>query len=108
MYQNVHGPCFNAPNNPKKNFNALRIQVLKPSDKAQTEMIIASLVEIFLRLSEGGTATFCLPGSDNCFEPTATFAIDGATEKVRLSTGTSPRGSVVYFYQRLGALHSKF
>ena len=62
--------------------NNFRIQVLKPSDKAQTEMIIASLVEIFLRLSDGGTATFCLPGSDNCFEPTATFAIDGATEKV--------------------------
>ncbi len=55
---------------------------MKPGDKAQSEMIIASLVEILLRLSEGRSAVFCLPGSDNCFEPTATFAIDGATEKV--------------------------
>ena len=56
--------------------------MLKPTEKAQLEMIIASLSEILLRLAEGNPATFCLPGSDNCFEPTANFAIDGATEKV--------------------------
>jgi hypothetical protein len=64
------------------NFIHSRVQVLKPSEKAQCEMIVASLCEILLRLSEGSPATFCLPGSDNCFEPTANFAIDGTTEKV--------------------------
>jgi hypothetical protein len=45
-------------------------------------MIIASLAEILIRLSDGRPAVFCLPGSDNSFEPTANFAIDGVTEKV--------------------------
>lgn len=54
-------------------------------------MIIASLTEILLRLSEGNPATFCLPGSDNCFEPTANFAIDGTTEKVMFSDRPEPK-----------------
>ena len=58
------------------------MQLLKPSEKAQSEMIVASLVEILFRLSEGRPAIFCLLGSENCFEPTANFAIDGVTEKV--------------------------
>jgi hypothetical protein len=48
-------------------------------------MIIAGIAEILLRLSDGRAATFCLPGSDNCFEPNANFAIDGITEKVHES-----------------------
>ena len=59
-----------------------RMQLLKPGDKAQSEMIVASIAEILLRLAEGRPAVFCLAGSDNCFEPTANFAIDGVTEKV--------------------------
>ena len=67
--------------------------MLKPAEKAQLEMIIASLSEILLRLAEGNPATFCLPGSDNCFEPTANFAIDGATEKV---TSRSDLGQIKF------------
>lgn len=55
---------------------------MKPNEKAQSEMMVASFAEILLRLADGAPAVFCLPGPDNCFEPTAHYGIDGITEKV--------------------------
>ena len=59
-----------------------RGQVLKPSEKNQQEMFCGGLAEILFRVAEGNEAVFCLPGSDNCFEPSAHYGIDGVTEKV--------------------------
>jgi len=39
--------------------------MLKPNDKAQTEMVINGLADILLRAAEGGEAVFCLPGKIN-------------------------------------------
>jgi hypothetical protein len=61
-------------------------QVLKPSEKVQTEMFCGGLAEILFRVADGNEAVFCLPGSDNCFEPSAHYGIDGVTEKLRLFT----------------------
>ena len=66
-----------------------RVQLLKPSEKAQFEMILASLVEILFRLAEGRPIVFCIPGTNNCFEPTANFAIDGTTEKVDVTNANN-------------------
>ena len=63
-------------------FFQFRGQVLKPSEKIQTEMFCGGLAEILFRVAEGNEAVFCLPGSDNCFEPSAHYGIDGVTEKV--------------------------
>ena len=57
--------------------------MLKPNEKAQTEMLSGGLAEILCRVAEGGEAVFCLPGPDNCFEPAAHYGIDGVTEKVQ-------------------------
>lgn len=59
-------------------------QVLKPSEKVQTEMFCGGLAEILFRVADGNEAVFCLPGSENCFEPSAHYGIDGVTEKLRL------------------------
>lgn len=69
-----------------KLFLFLRGQVLKPSEKVQTEMFCGGLAEILFRVADGNEAVFCLPGSDNCFEPSAHYGIDGVTEKLRLFT----------------------
>ena len=45
-------------------------------------MFCGGLAEILFRVAEGNEAVFCLPGSDNCFEPSAHYGIDGVTEKV--------------------------
>ena len=67
-----------------KLFLFLRGQVLKPSEKVQTEMFCGGLAEILFRVADGNEAVFCLPGSDNCFEPSAHYGIDGVTEKVEI------------------------
>jgi hypothetical protein len=46
--------------------NSNRSQMLKPNDKAQTEMVINGLADILLRAAEGGEAVFCLPGKIHC------------------------------------------
>jgi len=55
---------------------------MKPNDKAQAEMMVAGFSEILIRVADGNPAVLCLPGPDNCFEPTAHYGIDGITEKV--------------------------
>ena len=47
-------------------------------------MIVGGLSEILIRVSEGDEVIFCLPGPDNCFEASASYGIDGVTEKVLL------------------------
>ena len=54
----------------------------KPNEKNQNEMIVGGLSEILIRVSEGDEIIFCLPGPDNCFEASASYGIDGVTEKV--------------------------
>merc|ERR1712079_819172 len=49
-------------------------------------MFCGGLAEILFRVAEGNEAVFCLPGSDNCFERSAHYGIDGVTEKLRLFT----------------------
>jgi len=61
-------------------------QVLKPSEKIQTDMFCGGLAEILFRVGDGKEAVFCLPGTENCFEPSAHYGIDGVTEKLRLFT----------------------
>ena len=56
---------------------------MKPNEKAQTDMLVGGLTEILFRVSENTEAIVCLPGTDNCFEPSAHYGIDGVTEKVK-------------------------
>ncbi len=46
-------------------------------------MLSGALSELLARVAEGGESVFVLPGRENCFEPSAQFAIDGFTEKVK-------------------------
>ena len=57
---------------------------MKPNEKNQTDMVVGGLTEILFRVSEGNEAIVCLPGTDNCFEPSAHYGIDGVTEKVKI------------------------
>lgn len=59
-----------------------RAQVLKPSEKIQEETLVNAFVDVLIKIAEGDEAVFCLPGVENCFEPTAHYAIDGVTERV--------------------------
>ena len=59
-----------------------RGQLLRPNEKIQNEMIVGGLAEILFRVADGDEVTFCLPGPDNCFEASASYGIDGVTEKV--------------------------
>ena len=45
-------------------------------------MIVGGLAEILFRVADGDEVIFCLPGPDNCFEASASYGIDGVTEKV--------------------------
>jgi hypothetical protein len=63
-------------------FRKYRAQLLKPNEKAQSEFVVGGIAEALFRAAEGNEAYFCLPGSENCFEPTAHYGIDGVTEKV--------------------------
>jgi len=56
---------------------------LKPNEKAQSDMIVGGLTDVLLRIAENREVVFCFPGSENCFEPNAEYAIDGVTEKVK-------------------------
>lgn len=57
---------------------------MKPNERTQSEMLIGGLAEMLFKVADGDQAVFCLPGSENCFEPTAHYGIDGITEKVGL------------------------
>ena len=59
-----------------------RGQLLKPNEKTQNEMVAGGLAEILCRVAEGDEIVFCLPGPDNSFEASASYGIDGVTEKV--------------------------
>ena len=56
--------------------------MLRPNDKTQQDMFTNGLTEVLVRVSEGLDSVFCLPGPENCFEPSAHYGIDGVTEKV--------------------------
>ncbi len=59
--------------------------MLKPGEKIQLEMLVSGLADLLTKVAgDSGEAVFCLPGGENCFEPTALYAIDGITEKVGL------------------------
>ena len=58
--------------------------MLRPTEKAQNEMVIGGITELLIKVAEGKEAVLCLPGPENCFEPTAQYGIDGVTEKVRM------------------------
>ena len=55
--------------------------MLRPNDKLQTEMLVGGLAELLMKVADGKEAVFCVPGPENCFEPTAHYGIDGITEK---------------------------
>jgi hypothetical protein len=44
--------------------------------------LVGGLAELFMKVADGKEAVFCIKGSENCFEPTAHYGIDGITEKV--------------------------
>lgn len=64
---------------------ACRSQSLQPNEKSQQEMMVGGLAEIINRVADGNEMIFCLNGTDNCFEPSAHYGIDGVTEKVPYS-----------------------
>lgn len=66
----------------KRGYTHSRAQLLKPGEKVQQEMLVGGLVELLTKIADGKETVFCLPGPDNCFQPTAHFGIDGITEKV--------------------------
>ena len=59
-----------------------RSQLLKPTDKAQSEMVIGGISEVLHKVAEGKDSVLALPGPDTCFEATGQYGIDGVTEKV--------------------------
>ena len=61
-----------------------RSQLLKPTDKAQSDMIVGGISEVLHKVSEGKDSILCLPGPETCFEATGQYGIDGVTEKVIL------------------------
>ena len=61
-----------------------RSQLLKPTDKAQSEMVIGGISEVLHKVAEGKDSVLALPGPDTCFEATGQYGIDGVTEKVIL------------------------
>ena len=63
---------------------AFSASVLRVSEKIQTEMLVGGLAELLMKVADGNEAVFCVPGTENCFEPTAHYGIDGITEKVRV------------------------
>ncbi|XP_059082369.1 inactive ubiquitin carboxyl-terminal hydrolase MINDY-4B-like isoform X10 [Tigriopus californicus] len=67
-----------------RNKSAVWAQLLKPGEKIQQEMLVGGLVELLSKIADGKETVLCLPGPDNCFQPTAHFGIDGITEKLRV------------------------
>ena len=55
---------------------------MKPTDKAQFEMVIGGISEVLHKVAEGKDCVLCLPGPETCFEATGQYGIDGVTEKV--------------------------
>ena len=58
--------------------------MLKPSERQQTDMLVGGLAELLTKVADGKEMFLCLPGTENCFQPSAHYAIDGITEKVIL------------------------
>ena len=56
--------------------------MLRVSEKTQVEMLVGGLAELLMKVADGDEAVLCMPGTENCFEPTAHYGIDGITEKV--------------------------
>jgi len=61
-----------------------RAQLLKPNEKVQLDILSGGIAELLVKVADGEDAIFCLPSSENSFEPTAHFAIDEVTEKVMM------------------------
>ena len=55
---------------------------MKPSDRSQTDMLVGGLAELLTKVADGKEPVLCLPGTENCFQPSAHYGIDGITEKV--------------------------
>ncbi|TRY67057.1 hypothetical protein TCAL_02734 [Tigriopus californicus] len=71
----------------KRSLIDCRAQLLKPGEKIQQEMLVGGLVELLSKIADGKETVLCLPGPDNCFQPTAHFGIDGITEKLMQENG---------------------
>ena len=59
-----------------------RNQILRPSAAIQADMIVNGLTDILMKAAEGDKVIFCYPGRADCFEATASYGMDGITEKV--------------------------
>merc|ERR1712029_1028097 len=59
-------------------------QLLRPNEKTQHEMVVGGIADMLAKIAEGRETILCLPGAENCFEPTAQYGIDGVTEKLHL------------------------
>ena len=45
-------------------------------------MLVGGLAELLTKVADGKEPVLCLPGTENCFQPSAHYGIDGITEKV--------------------------
>lgn len=45
-------------------------------------MLVGGLAELLTKVADGKEPILCLPGTENCFQPSAHYGIDGITEKV--------------------------
>ncbi|XP_059082363.1 inactive ubiquitin carboxyl-terminal hydrolase MINDY-4B-like isoform X4 [Tigriopus californicus] len=78
------GSIQKSKHKPAKTSLSTMAQLLKPGEKIQQEMLVGGLVELLSKIADGKETVLCLPGPDNCFQPTAHFGIDGITEKLRV------------------------
>jgi len=78
------GPNFSIGTATVRKLPIDRNQLLRPVEKIQQEMIIGGVTDLLLKVSDGDECVLCLPGPNNCFEPTAQYGIDGVTEKLHL------------------------
>ncbi|XP_071744009.1 inactive ubiquitin carboxyl-terminal hydrolase MINDY-4B isoform X4 [Lepeophtheirus salmonis] len=58
--------------------------ILRPTDRIQSEILIGGLTSLFSKVSDGHGGILCFPSSDNCFEPTSNYTMDGVTEKLHI------------------------
>ncbi|CAB4063628.1 MINDY3_4 [Lepeophtheirus salmonis] len=67
-----------------KNSIHQKTNILRPTDRIQSEILIGGLTSLFSKVSEGHGGILCFPSSDNCFEPTSNYTMDGITEKLHI------------------------
>ena len=72
--------------------------MLRVSEKSQVEMLVGGLAELLMKVADGDEAVFCMPGTENCFEPTAHYGIDGITEKVIGGRSFGREGATFIWY----------